>query len=88
MMPRNDGCRRIGNDVRHAQQTLRREVRGYVLPEPVHVGISIRSQHGRKVGFRITASRFGLAFARCSALRSGVRGLTAQPDEPDLFDGP
>ena len=56
----------IGNDVRHEQQTqtLRREVRGDALPEPVHIGVSIRWQQGRELGFRIAASRVGLVLER------------------------
>ena len=79
MMLRNDGCQRIGKYVRHEQQTqtLRREVRGDVLPEPVHIGVSIHLQHGRKLGFRIAAPRFGLVRERSAQLlrRPGLRGV-------------
>ena len=71
-----DTCR---NDVRHEQQaqSLRREVRGDGRPEPVHVGVAIRSQQGRELGFRIAASRFGLALERAAQLlrRPGLRGV-------------
>ena len=85
-MATGDTCR---NDVRHEQQAqaLRREVRGDGRPEPVHIGVAIRSQHGRELGFRIAASRFGVALERAAQLlrRPGLRGVRRVLQE--LSDG-
>ena len=69
----HDPGERVGDEVRHEQQTqtLRREVRGYGLPESVDIGLSIRLQQGRELGFRIAASRFDLALERAAQLLRG-----------------
>ena len=81
-----DTCR---NDVRHEQQaqSLRREVRGDGRPESVHIGVAIRLQQGRELGFRIAASRFGVALERAAQLlrRPGLRGVRRVLQE--LSDG-
>ena len=70
---------RVGNAVGHEEQpqALRREVRGYILPEAVHVRLSVGSQQGGKLVSRLAAPRFGLPLECVAQLlrRPGLRGM-------------
>ena len=70
---------RIGYVVRNEQQTqtLGRKVRGYILPEAIHIRLSIRLKQCQKLVSRIPALRIGLALECVAQLirRPRFRGV-------------